>query len=243
MTCAYLAFTSKGLALARKLAAAQPGAVARCGENGVILANWTAAQFAQSDALVFVGAVGIAVRAIAPHCRSKATDPAVVVLDECGRFAIPLLSGHLGGANDLARRLAKACGAVPVITTATDVNGVFAVDEWAKHQHCLVAEPARIKKVSSALLAGRTVRFASDWPIQGTPPAGVEPAGDASTGKFCPDDNPDDDAQRPAHYPAYCCIGHRLQAGYTCRQAGGRICCLLRRNETGPAKHCRRGQH
>ena len=184
MTCAYLAFTSKGLALARKLAAAQPGDVARCGENGVTLANWTAAQFAQSDALVFVGAVGIAVRAIAPHCRSKATDPAVVVLDECGRFAIPLLSGHLGGANDLARRLAKACGAVPVITTATDANGVFAVDEWAKHQHCLVAEPARIKKVSSALLAGRTVRFASDWPIQGTPPAGVEPAGDAAQASF-----------------------------------------------------------
>lgn len=184
MTCAYLAFTSKGLALARKLAAAQPGAVARCGENGVTLANWTAAQFAQSDALVFVGAVGIAVRAIAPHCRSKATDPAVVVLDECGRFAIPLLSGHLGGANDLARRLAKACGAVPVITTATDANGVFAVDEWAKHQHCLVAEPARIKKVSGALLAGRTVRFASGWPIQGTPPAGVEPAGDAVQASF-----------------------------------------------------------
>ena len=184
MTCAYLAFTSKGLALARKLAAAQPGAVARCGEDGVTLANWTAAQFAQSDALVFVGAVGIAVRAIAPHCRSKATDPAVVVLDECGRFAIPLLSGHLGGANDLARRLAKACGAVPVITTATDANGVFAVDEWAKHQHCLVAEPARIKKVSGALLAGRTVRFASDWPIQGTPPAGVEPAGDAAQASF-----------------------------------------------------------
>lgn len=184
MTCAYLAFTSKGLALARKLAAAQPGAVACCGENGVTLANWTAAQFAQSDALVFVGAVGIAVRAIAPHCRSKATDPAVVVLDECGRFAIPLLSGHLGGANDLARRLAKACGAVPVITTATDANGVFAVDEWAKHQHCLVAEPARIKKVSGALLAGRTVRFASGWPIQGTPPAGVEPAGDAAQASF-----------------------------------------------------------
>lgn len=184
MTCAYLAFTSKGLALARKLAAAQPGAVARCGENGVTLANWTAAQFAQSDALVFVGAVGIAVRAIAPHCRSKATDPAVVVLDECGRFAIPLLSGHLGGANDLARRLAKACGAVPVITTATDANGVFAIDEWAKHQHCLVAEPARIKKVSGALLAGRTVRFASDWPIQGTPPAGVELAGDAVQASF-----------------------------------------------------------
>ena len=176
MTCAYLAFTSKGLALARKLAAAQPGAVARCGENGVTLANWTAAQFAQSDALVFVGAVGIAVRAIAPHCRSKATDPAVVVLDECGRFAIPLLSGHLGGANDLARRLAKACGAVPVITTATDGRGVFAVDEWAKRQNCAVAEPERIRCVSGALLAGQSVCYAADWAVSGTPPAGVEPA-------------------------------------------------------------------
>ena len=184
MTCAYLAFTSKGLALARQLAEACPGTVARCGENGVTLANWTAAQFAQSDALVFVGAVGIAVRAIAPHCRSKATDPAVVVLDECGRFAIPLLSGHLGGANDLARRLAKVCGAVPIITTATDANGVFAVDEWAKRQHCLVAESPRIKKVSGALLAGRTVHFASDWPIQGTLPAGVKPAGNTAQADF-----------------------------------------------------------
>ena len=184
MICAYLAFTSKGLALARQLAAACLGAVARCGENGVNLADWTAVQFAQSDALIFVGAAGIAVRAIAPHCRSKATDPAVVVLDECGRFAIPLLSGHLGGANDLARQLAKVCGAVPVITTATDANGVFAVDEWAKHQHCLVAEPPRIKAVSGALLAGRTVHFASDWPMQGTPPAGVEQAGDTAQADF-----------------------------------------------------------
>ena len=175
MTRAYLAFTAKGLALAQKLAAAYPGSVARCGhEPGQPgLADWTARQFAGSDALVFVGAVGIAVRAIAPHCQSKAQDPAVVVLDECGRFAVPILSGHLGGANDLARALAAVCGAVPVITTATDANGVFAVDEWAKHQNCTVLEPERIKKVSGALLAGRTVRFASDWPIAGSPPAGL----------------------------------------------------------------------
>ena len=83
-------------------------------------------------------------RAIAPHCRSKAVDPAVVVLDECGHFAVPILSGHLGGANDLVRALAAVCGAVPVITTATDANGVFAVDEWARHQNCAVLEPGRI---------------------------------------------------------------------------------------------------
>ena len=141
MTRAYLAFTDTGLALARRLADALPGSVDRCGSGGVSLAGWTALQFAQSDALVFVGAVGIAVRAIAPHCRSKASDPAVVVLDECGRFAVPVLSGHLGGANDLARALAAVCGAVPVITTATDAHGIFAVDEWAKHQNCTVLAP------------------------------------------------------------------------------------------------------
>ena len=172
MSRAYLAFTAKGEALAHRLAEALPGSVSRCGGD-VTLKGWTAEHFAQDEALIFVGAVGIAVRAIAPHCRSKAADPAVVVVDEGGNFAVPLLSGHLGGANALARALAKACGAVPVITTATDANGVFAVDEWARHQNCAVLEPERIKKVSGALLAGRTVRFASDWPIAGSPPAGL----------------------------------------------------------------------
>ena len=173
MTRAYLAFTEKGLALAEKLSAALPGSVARCGHGGPGLVDWTSQQFAQSDALIFVGAVGIAVRAVAPHCRSKVSDPAVVVLDECGRFAVPLLSGHLGGANDLARALAAVCGAVPVITTATDANGIFAVDEWAKHQNCVVLEPERIKLVSGKLLAGQPVSYWSEQPIAGQAPAGI----------------------------------------------------------------------
>lgn len=184
MTCAYIAFTARGLALAQQLAAACPGSVARGGADGVRLTDWTAAQFAQSDALIFVGAAGIAVRAIAPHCRSKAADPAVVVLDEGGQFAIPLLSGHLGGANELAQRLAAVCHAVPVITTATDGRGVFAVDEWAKRQNCAVAEPERIRYVSGALLAGQSVCYAADWAVSGTPPAGVEPAAAADRADF-----------------------------------------------------------
>ena len=176
MTRAYLAFTETGLALAKRLSAALPGSVARCGQDGVSLAEWTSAQFVQSDALIFVGAAGIAVRAIAPHCKSKTTDPAVVVVDECGRFAVPILSGHLGGANDLARAIATVCGAVPVITTATDAHGIFAVDEWAKHQNCMVLEPERIKLVSGKLLAGQSVYYRADFPVTGTVPAGLFPA-------------------------------------------------------------------
>ena len=176
MICAYLAFTDTGLALAKRLAAALPGSVARCGQDGTSLAEWTGVQFVQSDALIFVGAAGIAVRAIAPHCKSKTTDPAVVVVDECGRFAVPILSGHLGGANDLARTIAAVCGAVPVITTATDAHGIFAVDEWAKHQNCMVLEPERIKLVSGKLLAGQPVYYWTDIPVTGTAPAGLFPA-------------------------------------------------------------------
>lgn len=175
MSRAYLAFTAKGEALAHRLAEALPGSVSRCGGD-VTLKGWTAEHFAQDEALIFVGAVGIAVRAIAPHCKSKATDPAVVVVDEGGSFAVPLLSGHLGGANALARALAKACGAVPVITTATDVNGLFAVDLWAKAQNCTVLEPERIKRVSGALLAGQIVRYWSPWSVAGETPVGVEKA-------------------------------------------------------------------
>lgn len=184
MKCAYLAFTAKGLVLAQHLARICPGTVTRCGADGVSLASWTAKQFSNADALVFVGAVGIAVRAIAPHCRGKAVDPAVVVLDEQGRFAVSLLSGHLGGANDLTRQLAAACHAVPVITTATDGRGIFAVDEWAVHQHCAVAEPERIKYISGTLLAGKRVHYFSDWQIEGEPPAGLEPAATAAQADF-----------------------------------------------------------
>ena len=135
--------------------------------------EWTAKHFLEEDALIYVGACGIAVRAIAPHVKDKTKDPAVCVMDERGMHVISVLSGHLGGANDLTRRIAKLTGADPVITTATDRNGVFAVDEWAKRQHARIQNPGKIKGVSSVLLAGGTVRIKSDWPIEGELPGGV----------------------------------------------------------------------
>lgn len=172
MTLRLLAFTDRGLELARTLAEALGGEAARCGAPQG-LAEWTAGGFSQADALVFVGAAGIAVRAVAPHVRHKAQDPAVVVVDEAGRFAIPILSGHLGGANDLARRIAAFLGGTAVITTATDVRRLFAVDEWARRQNCRVENPEAIVRFSSKVLAGETATIRSPWPIPGRPPEGV----------------------------------------------------------------------
>ena len=93
----------------------------RCG-GAVSLSGWTEKAFTAYDALVFVGAVGIAVRAIAPFVQNKSTDPAVVAVDEAGRFAVPLLSGHLGGANDLARRIGRLCGCLLYTSSAPGIR-------------------------------------------------------------------------------------------------------------------------
>ncbi|PHM69698.1 cobalamin biosynthesis protein CbiG [Xenorhabdus sp. KJ12.1] len=84
--------------------------------------------FTRYSALIMVGATGIAIRVIAPLLRDKMTDPAVIVLDEKGQFAISLLSGHMGGANKLAQQIADILDGQAVITTATDVNQVAALD-------------------------------------------------------------------------------------------------------------------
>lgn len=137
------------------------------------LSRFTGPVFAWADAMVFVGACGIAVRSIAPHVRDKRTDPAVLVVDERGQFVISLLSGHIGGANDLTGRLAAALGATPVITTATDVNQKFSVDAWAaRHGFAIDSMPAA-KAVSAAILEG-PVPLVSDLPIAGPLPSGVE---------------------------------------------------------------------
>ena len=165
---AITAFTERGRALAARLAADLGGTVRGQDEA---LAAWTAERFQRCEALIFVGAAGIAVRSIAPHVRSKATDPAVLCLDEGGRWVIPLLSGHLGGANALARQVAALIGAEAVITTATDLNGLFAVDLWAGRQGLTLLQPERIKNVSAKLLRGEEVTIDCPFPIRGTPPA------------------------------------------------------------------------
>lgn len=178
METVYICFTEKGRRLAMKLAEALGGTVEGFGRGDEEEAerspgHWMAENFPRVDSIVFIGAAGIAVRLIAPHVRSKVSDPAVVVVDEGGGFAVSLLSGHIGGGNDLTRRIAETCGAVPVITTATDINGVFAVDEWAKRQGFHILNPERIKDVSSSLLAGKAIDIRCEAEISGELPEGV----------------------------------------------------------------------
>ena len=172
---ACLAFTRQGAALAERIRAAL-GGTADCARDlpDFSLSRWTEEGFQADRALVYVGAVGIAVRAVAPFLGSKLTDPPVVALDEGGRFVIPLVSGHLGGANELARAIARICGGTAVITTATDLHGLFAVDLWAKRQGLTLCRPEGVKVISGKLLAGERIRISSRWPIDGLPPAGVE---------------------------------------------------------------------
>lgn len=144
MKLAVVSITRHGIALAARVVAALPGAqlfapakfrleaetsapgAAHCYEGKV--GDQVPALFAAFDGIVLIVSLGAVVRLIAPHLGNKETDPAVVVVDEAGKFAIPVLSGHLGGANALAGQLAAALGATPVLTTASDARQTLAVD-------------------------------------------------------------------------------------------------------------------
>ena len=137
------------------------------------LNDWAREMFAAMDALIFIGATGIAVRAIAPLVQDKFYDPAVLVMDELGQFCIPLLSGHVGGANELAETISQLTGSQAVITTVTDVNHQFAVDVFARKNGLKIADRELAKEISAELLTGRKVGFFTDFLWNGTLPKGL----------------------------------------------------------------------
>ncbi len=162
---AVYALTPQGAALARSLAPALqaevylPERMAKAGERAFVsLADCLGLSFRMHGRHVFVAACGIVVRLLCPLLTGKASDPAVAVLDQDGRFCVSLLSGHLGGANALALEVAGLTGGQAVITTATDAAGLPSADMLVSERGLVLADTGAVKTVNAALLEGRSVQ-------------------------------------------------------------------------------------
>lgn len=172
MKLAIISVTAKGAVLAERLAArlnsdiavyAKEGRAAdRQAQSYTSLRELVEKIFAEYDGLIFIMAAGIVVRVIAPFLLHKCVDPAVVVIDDGGHYAISLLSGHIGRANELAREAALALAATPVITTATDVAGKVAPDVLSGKLGLKIEPFTQLKTVNAALANGESVGFFLD---------------------------------------------------------------------------------
>ncbi|WP_338762964.1 cobalamin biosynthesis central domain-containing protein [Massilia sp. METH4] len=131
--------------------------------------------FAGYDQIVFFVSLGAVVRLIAPHLRSKDEDPGVIVVDDAGQYVIPVLSGHVGGANEWSERVAALLGAAPVLTTASDVGRTIPVDILGRHLGWRVEAPKiNVTRVSAHVVNGEPIAFVQeagspDWWTRPTP--------------------------------------------------------------------------
>ena len=153
MNIAYLALTGRASDLANRLWEQTGGKLYTKQTMGTRpFAQWVSEAWKSCDALVFIMASGIAVRSVAPLLESKVCDPAVIVMDGRGQFVISLLSGHIGGANELAVKLAEISGGQAVLTTGTDVEQTLAFDVFAKEHGCVIENIGELKYISGAMI-------------------------------------------------------------------------------------------
>lgn len=176
-----IAFTDRGAALCTKLikelnsSGFEAVGFSKYEKEGLTLFSGSLKEFCEkafleSRAIIFIGATAIAVRGIAPFVTTKDKDPAVIVVDELGQYVIPILSGHIGKANELSVKVAEILKAKPIITTSTDLNGKFSVDVWAGKNDLYIENIENIKHVSAAILKGEQVGFECDYEVFGKLP-------------------------------------------------------------------------
>ncbi len=182
MKIAIAAFTDRGNSLANKIIQFKDDKYVIFDKTKHSIKDWLKEVFFDCEAIIFIGATGIATRLIAKLLDSKDKDPAVIVIDEFARFVIPLLSGHIGGANSLALKLADYLAATPVITTATDLNKKFAVDVWSSSCGCIIEDKDKIKIISSRILKDEQIAFCSDFSGSGKLPNQLYVADSGSVG-------------------------------------------------------------
>lgn len=122
--------------------------------------------FKNSRAVIFISSTGIAVRLVAKFLKSKYEDPAVIVIDDGANFVISLLSGHIGGANELCKNVANILKATPVITTSTDIHNIEAVDVFAKKKGMVIENKESLKLISSAMIEGEKIDLIKDVEVE-----------------------------------------------------------------------------
>lgn len=183
MRAAIFFYSRRGAEVAKKLIAAFPEwecegyTVERIAQNGFSTIQKPTREFYgrifnRADALIFIGACAIAVREIAPHIKDKTQDPAVICIDDLARFVIPILGGHIGGANRLAQSVSDALCATPVITTATDIRNKFSVDAWAAEMGFAIGSMELCKEVSARILE-EDIPIVCDLPVISDYPNGI----------------------------------------------------------------------
>jgi len=193
MSTAYLVLTRNGLAIARRCRDASPDPAAIFGPSSLLdqigidpgpvpdsIASGTPGEFGwvgpltgflprvweQFEAIVAVMALGIVVRLVGPLASDKARDPAVVVVDDSARFAIAVLGGHRAGANRLAEEVARCLGARAVVTTASDANGLPAVDLIGRGEGWIIEKAENLTRVAAAVVRGEAIAV---WQEAGDP--------------------------------------------------------------------------
>ena len=163
MNIACLTFTHRGFELAERLQGSYQGRVE-------VFAKETYKDelpriFEEFEGVVFVASTGIAVRLSAPFLKGKTKDPAIVVVDDMGRYAISLVSGHLGGANALAQEIAELLDCQPIITTASDARKIESIDMFAQRHHLVIADMLDAKLITGMMVDGRPIRLDSEIPV------------------------------------------------------------------------------
>ncbi|MDO5301289.1 MAG: cobalt-precorrin 5A hydrolase [Tissierellia bacterium] len=165
MKIALLTFSERGRALGERLAAGREGWELYGRSLGRPVGREDFGKlWGRYDGFLFIGSVGITVRYIAPHLQGKDRDPAVCTVNDSGEFVISVLSGHLGGANELAREIAQSIGAVPVITTASESRGFQSLDLFARAQGYAIERLSELTAVATAMVDGKPVAFYSELP-------------------------------------------------------------------------------
>lgn len=199
MKLAIVSFTRNGCALGKQIKQQLPDALfdvflytksKHVKDTSVVsiesdIKTWTGQRFEDMGGILFIGACGIAVRSIGPYLKGKEKDPAVLVLDEQGKFCISLISGHIGGANELTSTISSIVGGIPVITTGTDVNNLFAVDTFATKNNLFISNIKLVKEISGRLIDGDEVDlFCIDGKITNMKQEGITVLSELTSYKF-----------------------------------------------------------